>query len=172
MFQTWFEESISILFQRSFFNIFSFFDWPFRMCLCPFVDRFTSFIEMLLIFTKKRFFECWEADLLSVSILSDLMLLGVGVRKRAVHKELWSLILGTKSMLVLVDLLMVIRHLVKNMKRDGNYIYLCSKQSIGKYINHNLRNVGHCAHFVELLMVISHLVKKHEKRWQLYLSML
>ena len=36
---------------------------------------------------KKRFFECWEADLLSVSTLSDLMLLVVGGRKRAVHKE-------------------------------------------------------------------------------------
>ena len=38
---------------------------------------------MLLIFTKKGF----EADLLSVSILPDLILLVVEVRKRAVHKE-------------------------------------------------------------------------------------
>ena len=54
---------------------------------CPFVGRFTSLIETLLIFTKKRVFECREADLFSVSILPDLMLLVVGVRKRAVHKE-------------------------------------------------------------------------------------
>ena len=42
---------------------------------------------MLLIFTKKSVFECSEADFLSLSILSDLMLLVTGVRKRAVHKE-------------------------------------------------------------------------------------
>ena len=42
-------------FKGVFFNSFSFFDWPFRICLCPFVDRFTSLIEMLLIFTKKEF---------------------------------------------------------------------------------------------------------------------
>ena len=42
---------------------------------------------MLLIFMKKRVFECSETDLLSVSILPDLMLLVVRVRKRAVHKE-------------------------------------------------------------------------------------
>ena len=55
MFQTWFPKSTSILFQRSFFNNFSFFDWPFRICLCLFVNIFTSLIEMLLIFTKKDF---------------------------------------------------------------------------------------------------------------------
>ena len=32
-------------------------------------------------------FECCEADLLSVSILADLMLLEAGVRKRAAHEE-------------------------------------------------------------------------------------
>ena len=37
---------------------------------------------MLLIFTRKRFFEWSEADLLSISTLSDLMMLAVGVRKR------------------------------------------------------------------------------------------
>ena len=73
-------------FKGVFFNNFSFFDRPFRICLCPFVDRFTSLTEMLLIFTKKRVFECSEAHLLSVSILPDLMLLVVRVRKRAVHK--------------------------------------------------------------------------------------
>ena len=121
------------------FLIISLFDWPFRICLCRFVDRFTSFVETLLIFTKKRFFEWWEADLLSVSILSDLMLLEIGVRKRAVHEECWSLILRIKcrTLLILVDLLMVISHLVK-VKRDDYYIYLCSKQSIGKYLNQNL----------------------------------
>ena len=87
MFQIWFQKSTSVLFQRSFFNNFSFFDWPFRVYLCPFVDRFTSLIEMLFIFTKKRVFECSEADFLSVFILPDLMLLVVGFRKRAVHKE-------------------------------------------------------------------------------------
>ena len=80
-------------FKGVFFNSFSFFDWPFRICLCPFVDRFTSLIEMLLIFTE-RVFECSEADLHSVSILPDLMLLVVGARKRTVHKE--CLILGIK----------------------------------------------------------------------------
>ena len=49
---------------------------------------------MLFIFTKKRVFECWEADLLSVSIFLDLVLLVVGVRKRAVHKEY--LVIGNK----------------------------------------------------------------------------
>ena len=42
---------------------------------------------MFLIFTKKRVFACWEADLLSASILPDLMLLVAGIRKGAVHKE-------------------------------------------------------------------------------------
>ena len=74
-------------FQWGFLNNFSFFDWPFRICLSPFVDRFTSLIEMLFIFTKKRVFECSEADLLSVFIFPDLMLLVVGIRKRSVHKE-------------------------------------------------------------------------------------
>ena len=87
MFQIWFQKSTSVLFQRSFFNNFSFFDWPFRICLSPLVYRFTSLIEMLFIFTKKRVFECSEADFLSVFILPDLMLLVVGFRKRAVHKE-------------------------------------------------------------------------------------
>ena len=41
-------------------------------------------------------------------------------------------------MLILVDLLTVISRLVKKMKRDDNFIYLCSKQSIGKYLNQNL----------------------------------
>ena len=100
MFQIWFQKSTSVLFQRSFFNNFSFFDWPFRICLFPFVDRFTSLIEMLLIFTK-RVFECSEADLHSVSILPDLMLLVVGVRKRAVHKE--CLILGIKCVVHELD---------------------------------------------------------------------
>ena len=49
---------------------------------------------MLFIFTKKRVFECWEADLLSVSILPVLVLLVVGVRKRAVYKEY--LVIGNK----------------------------------------------------------------------------
>ena len=43
-------------FKGVFFNSFSFFDWPFRICLCPFVDRFTSLTEMLLIFMKKNSF--------------------------------------------------------------------------------------------------------------------
>ena len=62
MFQTWFLKSVSVLFQRSFFNNFSFFDRPFKICLCCFVDRFTSFVEMLLIliFTKKRFWMLWS----------------------------------------------------------------------------------------------------------------
>ena len=87
MFQIWFQKSTSKLFQWGFLNNFSFFDWPFRICLSPFVDRFTSLIEMLFIFTKKRVFECSEADLLSVFIFPDLMLLVVGIRKRSVHKE-------------------------------------------------------------------------------------
>ena len=41
--------------KRFFFINFAFFDWPFRMCLCPFVGIFTSLIEMLLIFMKKEF---------------------------------------------------------------------------------------------------------------------
>ena len=81
-------------FKGVFFNNFSFVDWPFRICLCPFVDRFTSLIEMILVFMKKGDFECSETDLLSVSILSDLMLLVIRVRKRAVHKE--CLVLGIK----------------------------------------------------------------------------
>ena len=89
-------------FKGVFFNSFSFFDWPFRICLCPFVDRFTSLIEMFLIFTKNRVFECSEADLLSVSIWPDLMLLVVGVRKRAVYKE--SLVLGMKCIVHELDL--------------------------------------------------------------------
>ena len=88
-------------FKGVFFNSFSFFDWPFRICLCPFVDRFTSLIEMLLMFTKKGVFECSEAHLLSVSILSDLMLLVVGVSKRAVHKE--CLVLGMKCIVHELD---------------------------------------------------------------------
>ena len=74
-------------FKGVFLIISHFFDWPFRICLSPLVYRFTSLIEMLFIFTKKRVFECSEADLLSVFILPDLMLLVVGFRKRAVHKE-------------------------------------------------------------------------------------
>ena len=49
---------------------------------------------MILVFMKKGVFECSETDLLSVSILSDLMLLVIRVRKRAVHKE--CLVLGIK----------------------------------------------------------------------------
>ena len=56
---------------------------------------------MLLIFTKKRVFECLEADLLSVSIFSDLMLLVLGVRKREVHKE--CLVLGMKCIVHELD---------------------------------------------------------------------
>ena len=48
----------------------------------------------MLLISQKKIFECWEADLLSVSILPDLMLLVIGVRKRAVHKE--CLVLGMK----------------------------------------------------------------------------
>ena len=88
-------------FKGVFFNNFSFVDWPFRICLCPFVDRFTPLIEILLIFMKKRVFECSEADLLSVSNLSDLMLLVVRVRKRAVHKE--CLVLGMKCIVHELD---------------------------------------------------------------------
>ena len=55
---------------------------------------------MLLIFTE-RFFECSEADLHSVSILPDLMLLVVGARKRAVHNE--CLILGIKCVVHELD---------------------------------------------------------------------
>ena len=102
MFQIWFQKSTSILFQRNFFYNFSFFDWPFRICLCLFVDRFTSLIEMLLIFTKKRVFESSEADLLSVSIFHDLMLLVVGDKKRAVYKE--CLVLGMKVIAHELDL--------------------------------------------------------------------
>ena len=40
---------------KRFFNNFSFFDWPIRICICPLVDSFTSLIEMLLIFMKKEF---------------------------------------------------------------------------------------------------------------------
>ena len=57
---------------------------------------------MFLIFTKNRVFECSEADLLSVSIWPDLMLLVVGVRKRAVYKE--SLVLGMKCIVHELDL--------------------------------------------------------------------
>ena len=56
---------------------------------------------MLLIFTKKKVFECSEADLLSVSIFSDLMLLVVRVRKRAVRKEF--LVLGMKCIVYELD---------------------------------------------------------------------
>ena len=56
---------------------------------------------MLLIFTKKKVFECSEADLLSVSIFSDLMLLVVRVRKRAVRKEF--LVLGMKCIVHELD---------------------------------------------------------------------
>ena len=56
---------------------------------------------MLLIFMKKRVFECSETDLLSVSILPDLMLLVVRVRKRAVHKE--CLVLGMKCIVHELD---------------------------------------------------------------------
>ena len=45
---------------------------------------------MLLIFTKNRLFKCREADLLSVFILSDFMLLGVGVRKEQYIRNVWS----------------------------------------------------------------------------------
>ena len=56
---------------------------------------------MLLILAKKRVFECSEANLLFVSILPDLMLLVVGVRKRAVHKE--GLVLGIKCIVHELD---------------------------------------------------------------------
>ena len=88
-------------FKGVFFNNFSFVDWLFRICLCPFVDRFTSLIEMILVFMKKRVFECSQADLLSASILCDLMLLVVRVRKRAVHKE--CLVLGMKFLVHELD---------------------------------------------------------------------
>ena len=42
-------------FKEVFFNNFSFFDWPFRICLYPFVEKFTSFIALVIIFTKKDF---------------------------------------------------------------------------------------------------------------------
>ena len=47
-------------------------------------------------------FKCSEADWLSVSILPDLMLLVVGVRKRAVYKE--CLVLGMKCIVHVLDL--------------------------------------------------------------------
>ena len=56
---------------------------------------------MFLIFTKKRVFACSETDLLSASILPDLSLLVVGVRKRAVHKE--CLVLGMKCIVHELD---------------------------------------------------------------------
>ena len=62
--------------------------------MSPFVDRFTSLLEIFLIFTKKGVFECSEAGLISISILPDVMLLTVGVRKKAVHEE--CLVLGTE----------------------------------------------------------------------------
>ena len=43
---------------------------------------------------EKNFFECLKENLLSVSILSDLLLLVIGVSKRAIIKEY--LILGMK----------------------------------------------------------------------------
>ena len=65
---------------------------------------------MLLKFTKKRFFECSEADLLSVSILSELMLLVVGVKKRAAHKEYP--IFGMKCGRVVMFTYYTLKHLV------------------------------------------------------------
>ena len=56
----------------------------------------------MLLISQKKIFECWEADLLSVSILPDLMLLVIGVRKRAVHKE--CLVLGMKCIVHELDL--------------------------------------------------------------------
>ena len=55
----------------------------------------------MLLISQKKIFECWEADLLSVSILPDLMLLVIGVRKRAVHKE--CLVLGMKCIVHELD---------------------------------------------------------------------
>ena len=46
-------------------------------------------------------FKCSEADWLSVSILPDLMLSVVGVRKRAVYKE--CLVLGMKCVVHELD---------------------------------------------------------------------
>ena len=89
-------------FKGVFFNSFSFFDWPFRICLCPFVDRFTSLIEMFLIFTKNRVFECSEADLLSVSVRPDLMLLVVESEKEQCIVE--CLVLGMKCIVHELDL--------------------------------------------------------------------
>ena len=50
---------------------------------------------------KKRVFECSEDDLVSVSIMHDLMLLLVGGRKRAVHRE--CLFLGMKCIVFELD---------------------------------------------------------------------
>ena len=55
----------------------------------------------MLLISQKKIFECWEADLLSASILPDLMLLVIGVRKRAVHKE--CLVLGMKCIVHELD---------------------------------------------------------------------
>ena len=53
------------------------------------------------------------------------------------------------------------------MKRDDNYIYLCSKQSIGKYLNQNLTVSPICIYlFVSLLPKYVYL--SMSKDWQVY----
>ena len=76
MFQIWFQKSTSILFQRSFFNNFSF------------LTDLLEYACVLLLIDSLRYEKC-------SSILPDLMLLVVGVRKRAVHNECQ--VLGMKS---------------------------------------------------------------------------
>ena len=63
--------------------------------------RYIHFFNRNALNITKKIFECWEADLLSVFILPDLMLLAVGVRKRAVQKE--CLVLGMKCIVHELD---------------------------------------------------------------------
>ena len=94
MFQIWFQKSNSRLFQRSFLIISHF--------LTDLLEY--AYVNLLMVHFFNRnalVFKCSEADWLSVSILPDLMLLVVGVRKRAVYKE--CLVLGMKCIVHELD---------------------------------------------------------------------
>ena len=138
MFQTWFQKSTSLLFQKTFSIIFFFF-WLniYNMPMAfhwwiHFFNRNAQNIYEKMIFWMLW---SWSAFCFQFFWLDDV---GTWSQKKSSSSGMSNLGNGMDTVLILVDLLMIISHLVKHMKRDNNYIYLCSKQSIGKYLYQNL----------------------------------
>ena len=140
MFQTWFLKSVSVLFQRSIFNNFSFFDRPFRICLCRFVDRFTSFVEALLnIYEKKDFWmlRSWFPFCFHFVWLDAVGDWSQKKEQYLRNADLWSCESNVGHCAHSCRPLDDNKPFNKKWK-EMTVIFICSKWSIGKYLNQNL----------------------------------